>query len=315
MSNHHEDQETLREQFLAGQRYWQTSHGKRQWQAEQHCLRQALGRSGMQHALELGTAPTLLPHDSIRHRISWAPQRDLAEHPSTLICRPEALPLADEALELVLVHHLLEVSPQPGPVLREAARVTSDSGRLILIGWHPLGIAGPARLKRCHERFYQRSRWLTPRRLRDWLGFIDFDIERIDYCGFVPFENTPDWLLMEHWGRRHNLPLGRAWIISAKRQMCKMIPLKKRFDPTAVLGARASTLARVTHGPETSTGILAGTDPATRLAGRGYPVDGAFEGSTSDSSVLDSSTLNNSTFENSASDSTGHPTVPPAVVA
>lgn len=175
--------------------------------------------------------------------VDWAPQRELAEHPSTLICHPEALPLADESLELVLVHHLLEVAPQPTHALREAARVTSDSGRLILIGWHPLGIAGPARLKRCDERFYQRSRWLTPGRLRDWLRFIDFNIERIDYCGFVPFENTPDWLLMEHWGRRHNLPLGRAWIISAKRQMCRMIPLKKRFDPAVMLGSKVSVLA------------------------------------------------------------------------
>lgn len=247
MSNHHADQATFSEQFLAGQRYWQTSHGRRQWQAEKQCLHQLLARSGVQHALELGVAPPLLAHDSIRHRIGWAPQRELAEHPSTLICRPEALPLADESLELVVVHHLLEVAPQPTHMLREAARVTSDSGRLILIGWHPLGIAGPARLKRCHERFYQRSRWLTPGRLRDWLRFIDFNIERIDYCGFVPFENTPDWLLMEHWGRRHNLPLGRAWIISAKRQMCRMIPLKKHFNPATMLGSKVSALACMTQ--------------------------------------------------------------------
>ncbi|WP_456267241.1 methyltransferase domain-containing protein [Kushneria sp. AK178] len=270
MSNHHADQATFSEQFLAGQHYWQTAHGRRQWQAEQQCLHQeVLARSGVQHALELGVAPTLLAHDGIRHRIRWAPQRDLAEHPSTLVCRPEALPLADEALELVLVHHLLEVAPQPGRLLREAARVTSDSGRLILIGWHPLGIAGPARLKRCHDRFYQRSQWLTPGRLRDWLSFIDFNIERIDYCGFVPFENTPDWLLMETWGRRHNLPLGRAWVISAKRQMCRMIPLKKRFDPGAMLGNRASTLACVAHEiPPDAT-----FEPVAPREKRPYPAD------------------------------------------
>ena len=268
MSNHYADQATFSEQFLAGQRYWQTSHGRRQWQAETQCVHQLLSRSGVQQAFELGVAPPLLAHDSIRHHIQWAPKRELANHPSTLICRPESLPLADESLDLVLVHHMLEVAPQPTHLLREAARVTSDSGRLILIGWHPLGIAGTARIKRCHDGFYQGSRWLTPRRLRDWLGFIDFNIERIDYCGFVPFENTPDWLLMERWGRRYNLPLGRAWIISAKRQMCRMIPLKKRFDPAAMLGSKTSALACVSHDSNESTSIAPPTEATPQIRGK-----------------------------------------------
>lgn len=243
MSNHHADQATFREQFLAGQRYWQTSMAKDSGRPSSNvCINNcrdpacSTRSSWVWHRhCWLMTAFAILFNG--HHSVTWP------SIPSTLICRPEALPLADESLELVLVHHLLEVAPQPTHVLREAARVTSDSGRLILIGWHPLGIAGPTRLKRCHERFYQRSRWLTPGRLRDWLRFIDFNIERIDYCGFVPFENTPDWLLMERWGRRHNLPLGRAWMISAKRQMCRMSPLKKRFNPAAMLGSKASVLA------------------------------------------------------------------------
>lgn len=245
MSNDHASEATFIRQFTASQHYWQTAHGQRQWHAEQACLSQLLGRTGGQHALEMGMAPSLLACSRMRHCISWVPEREYATHPSTLVCRPDALPLDDEALDLVLVHHLLEIAPNPRHLLREAARVTSDSGRLILVGWHPLGIAGPKRLLGRRTRFHQHGDWLTAHRLRDWLGFVDFEIERVDYCGFVPFDNTPEWLAMEAFGRRYNLPLGRAWVICARRQMCRMIPLSSRFNPSTLLTRHHTAMASV----------------------------------------------------------------------
>ncbi|EWG99192.1 methyltransferase domain-containing protein [Halomonas sp. BC04] len=82
----------------------------------------------------------------IHHSMRWAPTVELAEQPSTLICPPDALALPDESLQLVIIHHLLEIVPNPHRLLQESARLTSDEGCLIIFGWAPLGVAGLSRL-------------------------------------------------------------------------------------------------------------------------------------------------------------------------
>lgn len=251
--NDHADEASFQHRLEAGKRYWRSDHGMRQWRAEKRCLSESLERRGGQQGLELGIAPTLLSHTGIRHCMRWAPERGWAESESTVIAHPDALPLADGALDVVVLHHLLEIAPRPRHLLCEAARVTADSGRLIVMGFHPYGIAGPRHLLARPETRLQDTHhsgdWLSARRLRDWLGFVDFEIERIDYCGYLPFDNTPEWLAMERWGRRYNLPLGRAWVIHARRQTLQMIPLKKRFHPRDILGARAGGFAGVACSP------------------------------------------------------------------
>lgn len=242
-TNDHSDEALFYQRLEAGQRYWQSARGTRQWRAEKRCLSESLDRLGGQQGLELGIAPTLLAQTGIRHCMRWAPAPAWAAHASTLVAHPDALPLEDGALDLVVLHHLLEIAPRPRHLLREAARVTADSGRLIVMGFHPYGIAGPRRLLAYPRNNHHSGDWLSVRRLRDWLGFVDFEIERIDYCGYLPFENTPEWLAMERWGRRYNLPLGRAWMIRARRQTLQMIPLKKRLHPRDILGARAGGFA------------------------------------------------------------------------
>ncbi|MFC0268343.1 class I SAM-dependent methyltransferase [Kushneria aurantia] len=249
MSNDHATDARFSQRLAAGRHYWQSPRGQRQWRAERSGLAEVIARCGGQQALELGFAPTLLSQSPIRHCMRWAEAIDSAEQAATLVCRPDALPLADESLDLTLVHHLLEIAPDPKSLLREAARVTNDSGRLLVIGWHPLGISGPRRLFRRPCGFHHSGEWISVHRMRDWLGFVDFEIERLGYSGYLPFDNTPEWLAMEKWGQRYNLPLGRAWMISARRRGCRMIPLRRRFNPGAILGARQAGLAAVGRWP------------------------------------------------------------------
>jgi hypothetical protein len=51
----------------------------------------------------------------------------------------EPLPFVDEAFELVLVRHALEVAPQPVALLHELIRVLAPGGTLVLTGVHPMG--------------------------------------------------------------------------------------------------------------------------------------------------------------------------------
>jgi SAM-dependent methyltransferase len=152
----------------------------------------------------------------VRHAMRWAPTRELAEDPSTLVCPPDTLPLADNSLSLVIIHHLLEVVPDPHHLLQEATRVIAEDGRLIIFGWAPLGPGAISRAwpgRRAHIPW--RGHWRSPGRLRDWLAFVDYEIERIDYCGFHLPGRVPSNAMLETLGRRHNLPLGDSYMIHA----------------------------------------------------------------------------------------------------
>ncbi|WP_106478070.1 class I SAM-dependent methyltransferase [Phytohalomonas tamaricis] len=216
--------------FDAGQDYWNSAYGQAQWHCERACLGPILERLTGQHALELGMASPLIELAPVRHHIRWTPSLGQAMHPSTLVCDPAAMALPDESMDVVLVHHLLEAAPKPHHILREAARVTSDHGSLLIVGWHPFGLG---MLNRClpsrRNEWPCHGQWHSVQRMKDWLTFVDFEIERVDYCGF----GVSGYGNFESWGRRHNFPLGSAFVINACRKMTRVRPIRLRFPVRA----------------------------------------------------------------------------------
>ncbi|WP_242458083.1 methyltransferase domain-containing protein [Halomonas sp. YLGW01] len=230
-------------------RYWSSADGRAHWAAERACLGPVCERLFGTHSLELGMAPRLTDMCPITHAMQWSPTRELADQPATLVCAPDQLPLPDEALSLVLVHHLLEVVDDPHHVLQEAARVTADDGRLLIFGWAPQGVSGWNRvLPNRRRQLPWRGQWRTPGRLKDWLAFVDFEIERVDYCGFHWPGSAPRNTGLEALGRRYNLPLGDTFMIRARRRSRLANVQRPRLTLGSSLGAatvgRATGLAR-----------------------------------------------------------------------
>ncbi|PMR77450.1 methyltransferase domain-containing protein [Billgrantia endophytica] len=248
----------LAELYREGQRYWSSAQGMAHWRAERACLGPVCERLHGGHRLEIGMAPSLTDMSPIRHGIRWAPTWELAEQPATLVCPPDAIALPDECLHLVLVHHLLEIVPNPHRLLQEAARITSDDGCLIIFGWAPLGLAGMARLSPGRRsRLPWRGQWRTPAKLRDWLAFVDFRIERVDYCGFHLPGSMPGNATLETIGRRHNVPFGDSYIIRARRRT-KMAQIQRpRLRLGGALGngalGHASQVSRPAEKPSKRT--------------------------------------------------------------
>lgn len=226
--------QSLQAAVREGRRFWESAAGIALWRAERACL----GPHCEQHrgivSLQLGMAPMMSDMCPIRHALDWAPSMDLARSENSLICLPDTLPLADDSVDLVLVHHLLEAVERPHHVLQEAARVTRADGRLLVFGWHPFGPSGIRRRQRPSP--WQRQ-WRTPGRLRDWLAFVDFEIERVDYCGFRLPGRLAGSDRLEALGRRYNLPLASAYLLVARRRTLPVQPIKLR-EP--VLGTRKS---------------------------------------------------------------------------
>ena len=199
------------------------------------------------HSLCLGPGDNdLLSLSPIRHAIHWAPEPALAQSPSTLICPLTQLALPDESMDMVMIHHLLEVAPEPHRLLREAARVLRSSGCLIIVAWQPMSGEGLLRLdpRRRHITPWEGS-WRTPAALRDWLAFVDFEIERIDYAGF----HLPGLRLRHGWlermGRRYNLPLGSLMLIRARRNVGYVQPLNAKRSRVAIPGVAIGQVTRL----------------------------------------------------------------------
>lgn len=55
----------------------------------------------------------------------------------------EPLPFIDDAFQLILMQHVLEVSPAPAAVLNDVLRILAPGGMLLVTGLHPLSAWSP----------------------------------------------------------------------------------------------------------------------------------------------------------------------------
>ncbi|MGO1888460.1 MAG: class I SAM-dependent methyltransferase [Halomonadaceae bacterium] len=210
---------TLVKRWEDSQPYWQTEAGRSLWETQRACLGPVAESRVGSHSLEMSMGPALMTMSSIPHPIRWAPSRALAQHDSSLICPPDQLALPDRCLDIVVIHHWLEHLSDAHFTLQEAARVTTDNGMLVLFGFNPIGLGGVVRQWRKRQREFPWSgTWRSANRLRDWLAFVDFEVERVDYCCFRGRMNAKCGEYWESLGRRHNLPLGESYMIQARRR-------------------------------------------------------------------------------------------------
>ena len=95
---------------------------------------------------------------------------------------------------LILLPHTLELVEDPYAVLREAERVLTGEGCLMICGFNPFSgwgrPAGVRPLLLAGRRFRAGTqRMLSERRLRDWVALLGFDVESVHgYLGFLPMK-------------------------------------------------------------------------------------------------------------------------------
>ena len=91
-----------------------------------------------------------------------------------------SLPLADESIDVCLLHHALEYTDSSQQILKEVARVLRPRGHVIILGFNPyswMGFVSKCKRLVSTNRFLNR-RSLTQGRLEDWLDFLDFSVHQ-----------------------------------------------------------------------------------------------------------------------------------------
>lgn len=184
--------------------------------------------------LECGLVPGITVVKQHKSWLQWQAVPGLcsgegAEH-SPLSSLHQELPFQDDDLDVVVLHHSLDLSHCPHRVLREAARVLRPGGQLLLVGFNPWSLWGLRRTLGRARSMPWSAGFLRAHRLTDWLRLLDFAVERPRYQFFRPPSQNPRVLsqlafiepLSDHGGR---LPWGAFYVLCGeKRQSATLRP-------------------------------------------------------------------------------------------
>lgn len=151
--------------------------GRRLLALEERELRRVLPDLFGRHLLQVGSwgrGDSLLAASEMLHRAVLGTVPDFG---AAALSEPERLPVLDKSVDAVLLPHCLEFARSPYPVLREANRVLSDRGRLVILGfspWSPWAWRQWFGLR--YRAFPPGARFISLGRLSDWLELLDFEV-------------------------------------------------------------------------------------------------------------------------------------------
>ena len=186
-----------------------------------------------------GPARHLLTAARTQHTTLLAPELT----PGVTLCAPhDSLPFRSDSIDAILLPHTLELVEDPYAVLREAERVLTGEGCLMICGFNPYSGWGARRL---FGRYFGRpafpphtQRILSERRLRDWVALLGFDVDSVHgYLGFLPLKGS----LSEVHPRRA-LTAG-AYLLKARKRVSTLtlVRPRRRVRQRVLVGAAEPT--------------------------------------------------------------------------
>lgn len=186
-----------------------------------------------------GLEPSLIEASRVRQRevISALPTG------GTIQASAQALPLASECADLLLLAHVVERTSDPYQLFRELERVLVPEGDAVLVSFNPWSIwgawswfAGPFVRS---DREPWRGRFYSSRRIKDWLRLLGFEIIAVRRLVYRPpawrgwLGHKLEW--MEGVGPRWFPLLGGVQIIVARKRRTRMILIRPRWRRIRVM--------------------------------------------------------------------------------
>lgn len=203
------------------------------------------------HLLQLSVSRQLELHQqsTIRHKFALTPLSSGAKEDFFLsgVASPESLPLESDAVDVVLMHHVLEYSQNPHQLLREAARVVVPRGHVVIVGFNPWSFTGLwSTLAKLSSKTVWHNRHMSTSTLYDWLSLLDFKLVSIDYGFYRPpikrmgLFNQLSFL--ERVGDKLGLSTGGIYVMVAKKEVSTLTPIKPRWfrKPNILAGLEPS---------------------------------------------------------------------------
>ena len=248
------------------------------------------------HALQLGLAPLqALQANRMPHRWLAVPNAgksldsvtrgivDASSKPITpvadLVTDFDALPFFENSLDLLVLPHSLELSPDPHATLREAQRVLVPEGKLVICGFNPMSLWG---LKQARGHLYRRlsriisgeagdtsllpapssgrlgelflpeaGEFLGYGRMKDWLRLLNFEIESHQFGCYRPAVRSEQWLQRFAWmdkaGARYWSIFGAVYMVVAVKRVHGMRVLSPKWKGSRVKVVAPVSVANKAH--------------------------------------------------------------------
>ncbi len=162
--------------------------------------------------------------------------------------RADSMAIASDSVDAVLLPHTLEHERDPHAVLREVERILMGEGHVIVLGFRPFSMWGTRNLFAGRGFPPGTERFLSERRVRDWLKLLGFEIvDAKRYLFTLPFGRAVPGAqrFLENMGE-HAWPLfAGAYLLKARKRVYAVTPIRLRWRTrTGVLGGLAEPARR-----------------------------------------------------------------------
>lgn len=165
------------------------------------------------------------------------------------------LPVESDSIDAVVLPHTLDYSDRPHAILREVDRVLRRDGRLIVLGFKPVGLWGLRRMIPGAGIPPGADHLISDRRLKDWLRLLDMRIERTSRYFFrwpLPGNKARGSGKWERRGQAWWPELAACYMLSARKRVSTLTPVRPlwRRQPKVVAGlaepsTRSSQISRI----------------------------------------------------------------------
>ncbi|HEY7773440.1 MAG TPA: methyltransferase domain-containing protein [Marinagarivorans sp.] len=222
----------LSESAEALQLWFKSAAGQRILAREQQEIDKALNCLFGYHLLQMSALPDSKLYESSRicHccRVSFD-----VRYNGELTSHFESLPLADESVDVTLVHHALDFSENPHQLLSEVSRVTIAHGHIVIVGFDPVSLTGAikpiAQLANASPFWLRHS--LSCNRISDWLKLLGFETKETQLgYSLTPLFSPRKGRLGNKLHQHTQLPFGHFYCIVARKTVANMRPIKPAWD-------------------------------------------------------------------------------------
>ena len=199
--------------------------------AEQQLLDQRLQHCFGIHLLQCSIVDGLNLYDNspVNHCFKFAPRAtELSEQAA--VAEFNELPLEDNSIDVVLLHHVMEFRADPHGLLREITRVVRPEGRILVMVFNPWSVL---HLRQVLAHRFDNNAWRCKKigghRVADWLRLLNFNINQTDFCLYGPRLRGSR---LAKAGRPLHFflrPFGGASLVTATKRSATLIPLRKRW--------------------------------------------------------------------------------------
>lgn len=147
-----------------------------------------------------------------------------------------ALPIESDAVDVVVMPHVLEFEAEPHEAVREASRVLVPEGHLLITGFNPWSLFGLWRLAlRSRGSAPWCGQFISPSRLEDWLALLGFDLLEVGSHFRRPPLGSQRLLsrfgFLEHRAVPLSSAFGAAYVALARKRVTTLTRVRPRWRP------------------------------------------------------------------------------------